>query len=171
MDFLGKGRVLWFQSHFREFTLFNTIRIRLLDQVYHFSLLICCPYSSHEVTALGLRPVRLNGWVFIYKLSGCGFESRCSHLKFRYRTCLEQGCHQHSVNFRVWIHSKLRTWHDKNIQSNALYRQVLSPQLNHLGQFCKWLIVRSQTKWLWVRVPLESLIKSFLVFFLFQTWA
>ena len=22
----------------------------------------------------------LNGWVFVYKLSGCGFESRCSHL-------------------------------------------------------------------------------------------
>ena len=24
--------------------------------------------------------VRLNGWVFVYELSGCGFESRCSHL-------------------------------------------------------------------------------------------
>ena len=23
-----------------------------------------------------------NGWVFVYELSGCGFESRCSHLKF-----------------------------------------------------------------------------------------
>ena len=26
--------------------------------------------------------------VFIYKLSGCGFKSRCCHLNFRYRTCL-----------------------------------------------------------------------------------
>ena len=25
-------------------------------------------------------PVWLNGWVFIYELSGCGFESRCCHL-------------------------------------------------------------------------------------------
>ena len=24
----------------------------------------------------------LNGWVFVYELSGCGFESRCSHLIF-----------------------------------------------------------------------------------------
>ena len=24
-------------------------------------------------------PVWLNGWVFVYELSGCGFESRCSH--------------------------------------------------------------------------------------------
>ena len=46
MDFLGKGRVLWFQSLFREFTLTYKIRIRLLSRVYHFSLLICYPYSS-----------------------------------------------------------------------------------------------------------------------------
>ena len=25
-------------------------------------------------------PVWLNGWVFIYELSGCGFESSCGHL-------------------------------------------------------------------------------------------
>ena len=23
-----------------------------------------------------------NGWVFIYELSGCGFESSCSHIKW-----------------------------------------------------------------------------------------
>ena len=27
-------------------------------------------------------PVWLNGWVSVYVLSGCGFESRCSHLSF-----------------------------------------------------------------------------------------
>ena len=27
-------------------------------------------------------PVWLNGWVFVYELSGCGFESHCSHLLF-----------------------------------------------------------------------------------------
>ena len=36
-------------------------------------------------------PVWLNGLVFVYKLSGCGFESRCSHLIFRYGACFEQG--------------------------------------------------------------------------------
>ena len=39
-----KGRVLWFKSFFSEFTLFYTIRIRLLCQGYHFSLLICYSY-------------------------------------------------------------------------------------------------------------------------------
>ena len=29
-------------------------------------------------------PVLLNGWMFVYKLSGCGFESRCCHLKFKF---------------------------------------------------------------------------------------
>ena len=32
----------------------------------------------------------LNGLVFIYELSGCGFESCCSHLNFRYGACLRQ---------------------------------------------------------------------------------
>ena len=38
-----------------------------------------------------LRPVWLNGWIFVYKLNGCGFEPRCCHLNFRYRACFEQG--------------------------------------------------------------------------------
>ena len=59
----------------------------------------------------------LSSWVFVYKLSGCGFESRCSHLYVRYRACFEQGVSWHSGNSRVWIYSGTCTWHDKNIQS------------------------------------------------------
>ena len=29
--------------------------------------------------------------MFVYELSGGGFKSHCSHLNFRYRSCLEQG--------------------------------------------------------------------------------
>ena len=36
-------------------------------------------------------PVWLNSWAFVYKLSGCGFWSHCSHLNFKYCTCFEQG--------------------------------------------------------------------------------
>ena len=28
--------------------------------------------------------------------------------------------------------------------------------LNHLAKLAKWLSVRLQTKWLWIRVPLQS---------------
>ena len=61
-------------------------------------------------------PVWLKSWVFVYELSGCGFESSCSHLNFRFRACFEQGVPWHSGKYRVWIHSETRTWHDKNIQ-------------------------------------------------------
>ena len=65
-------------------------------------------------------PVWLNGWVSVYEVSGCGFESRCSHLNFRFRACFEQEVPWHSGNHRVWIHSETRTWHDKNIQSTGV---------------------------------------------------
>ena len=55
--------------------------------------------------------------MFVYKPSGSGFDSSCSPLKFRFRACFEQGVPWHSGNYRMWIHSETRTWHDKNIQS------------------------------------------------------
>ena len=36
-------------------------------------------------------PVWLNGSVFAYELSACGFESSCRHLNFRFRAGFEQG--------------------------------------------------------------------------------
>ena len=38
-----------------------------------------------------IRPLWLNDWLFVYELSGCGFESSCNHLNFRFRACFEQG--------------------------------------------------------------------------------
>ena len=75
-------------------------------------------YSQHSSL---IWPVWLNDWVFVYKLSDCGFESSCNHLNFRFRACSEQGVPWHPGNYRVWIHSETHTWH-KNIQSNASYR-------------------------------------------------
>ena len=36
-------------------------------------------------------PVWLNGLVFVNELNGCGFESCCCHLNFRYDACFQQG--------------------------------------------------------------------------------
>ena len=98
-----------------------------------------------------------NGWALVYGLSGCGFESHCSHLNLRYCTWLEQGVSWHSGEYRVWIQSAMRTWHERNIQSNAPYRQVLTIQLNQLVSFVTCLGFRLRNKWLWVRVPLQYL--------------
>ena len=53
------------------------------------------------------------------ELSGCGFKSSCSHLNIRFRACFEHGVPWHSGNYRVWINSETRTWHDKNIQTGT----------------------------------------------------
>ena len=66
----------------------------------------------------------LNGWAFVYKLSGFAIDSCCSYLNFRYCTCFEYGAPCHSGNYRVYIHSKTRMWHDKNIQLHS-YRSTL----------------------------------------------
>ena len=56
-------------------------------------------------------PVWLNGWVFIYELGGCGFESSCRHLNFKFCACFEQRVPWHSGNYRVSIHSEMHvTW-------------------------------------------------------------
>ena len=111
-------------------------------------------YSQHSSI---IWPVGINGWVFVYELSGCGFESRCTHLNFRFRACFEEGVPWHSGNYGVWIHSETRPWHDKNRQSNAPYRSVLTTQHYQLASWDKWLSVPLWPKWLWVRVPLQSL--------------
>ena len=47
-----------------------------------------------------IRPVSLNGWVFVYELSGCGLESRCCHWNFRYGASFEQGVPWHSSKLK-----------------------------------------------------------------------
>ena len=46
-----------------------------------------------------------NGSEFLYELSGCGFESRCSDLKFRYDICLDEEVPLHSGKYKLRIHS------------------------------------------------------------------
>ena len=98
-----------------------------------------------------------NGGVFVYELSGSGFEFSCSHLNFRFRACFEQGVPWRSSNHRVWIHFERRTWHEKNRQWNCPCRKVLRAQFNHLVSLAKWLSVPLQNKWFWVQIQLQSL--------------
>ena len=76
--------------------------------IFHFS------NNEHKWLQLDSNPVWPNGWVFVYELSGSAFKSSCSHLNlnFRFHYCFEQGVPWHSGNYRVWIHSETRTWHE-----------------------------------------------------------
>ena len=73
---------------------------------------------------------------FLNKL-GSGFESNCSHLNFRFRSCFELYVLWHSGNYRVWIHFEFtrtwhvwihsdftHTWHDKKIQYDLLIQEI-----------------------------------------------
>ena len=60
-----------------------------------------------------ISPVWPNAWVFVYKLSGSGFESSCSHLNLRFRACFKQRVPRHSGNYRVWIDS-IVAWMSRN---------------------------------------------------------
>ena len=111
-------------------------------------------YSQHSSI---IWIVLLNDWVFVYELSGWGFESRCCHLNFWYCPSCEKAVPWHSGSYGIWIHRKKRTWQDKNIQLIAPYRKVLTTQLNHSASLAKYLSVPLQTKWLRVHVPLLSL--------------
>ena len=51
-------------------------------------------------------PVWLNGWVFVYELSDCGFESLCCHFNFRCGACFVQGVPWHSGK----LHSVYSLW-------------------------------------------------------------
>ena len=111
-------------------------------------------YSQHSSI---IWSVGRNSWVFVYELGGCGLVSCCSRLKFRYRDCFEQEVLWDSGHYRMWIHSEMRTGHDKNKQSNLLYIWAITTQVNLLVSLAKWLSVLLPTKWLWVRVSLQSL--------------
>ena len=46
----------------------------------------------------------------------CSGANNLHNLNIRFRPCFEQGVPWHSGNYRAWIHSETRMWHDKNIQ-------------------------------------------------------
>ena len=84
-----------------------------------------CPLGTHQFVTCWLTSKLWNNlaklpnpWVFIYELSGCGFEGPCSNLNFRYRTCFEEGVPWHSEKYRLWIHPETCTRHENKIQSN-----------------------------------------------------
>ena len=57
------------------------------------SHLVCKWTLNHMI-----KPVWPNGWVFVCKLSGFGFEFYCSHLNLRYGACLKQRVSWHLGN-------------------------------------------------------------------------
>ena len=63
-------------------------------------------------------------WLQRASLTKCLSIRLQTKLNFRYGACFEQKVPWHSGNYRVWIHSETRTWHDKNMQLSDSYEKT-----------------------------------------------
>ena len=59
--------------------------------------------------------------MLVYKVSGCGFESHCCHLKtLDMMPASSKEFPDIQANSRVWTHSETRMWHDNNRQTSKM---------------------------------------------------
>ena len=104
-----------------------------------------------------------HGWVFIYELSGCWFESSCTHLTFRFRACVEQGVPWHSGNYTVCFHSETCTWHNKNMQSEHICFRFDMKSNRFKGNLVQTEISMTFT-WIWFHFKRSEFISGQLSF-------
>ena len=65
-----------------------------LGKVKVFLVILLCSL----VSTVNVWMRRVNGWVFVYELSGCGIDFCCSYVNIRYRACFEQRAPWYSGN-------------------------------------------------------------------------
>ena len=70
----------WFQS---ESTLYSCLNVKELLARNRREIWSLSDYNGTWTHNYLIHKQTLNGWMFIYKLSGCGFESCCSHLNLK----------------------------------------------------------------------------------------
>ena len=97
----------------------------------------------------------LNVWVFVYELSGCGFESRCSHSNFRYCTCFRK----EFLDIQAIIEFGFTLKHVTDMVRTYTWMHLADKYSQRSSVI--WLVwlngcVRSWTLWSWVRVLLQS---------------
>ena len=97
-------------KHFQLSILLTNVKTHLLlvGQCLHIFLSL----GQHVALKVCVCPIYIF-WVifnrsFSTDQSSCGFESSCSHLSFRFRSCFEQGVPWHSGNYTAWNVSKYR---------------------------------------------------------------
>ena len=122
MFYFEKGRVLWFQSLFREFTVSYKIRIRLLGHVYHFSLLICYPYSFNFFFS----------FLFVITWAVAFFCSK-QMAPASYGTTLEKVFQQFQVSTKFdWMHISSCNLREKSVNHRSSIKCNLSQTISHL---------------------------------------
>ena len=83
--------------------------------------------------------VWLNGWMFVYQLSGCGFEPRCSHLTSNFAPVSSKEFLDIQVTIKCGFTLKRVRDMIKNIQYFLSY---LQPTLQVNGHFQRWNVLK-----------------------------
>ena len=132
---------------------------RVRDMIITYSQMYHTDKYSHHSSIIW--PAWLNGWMFIYELSECGFESSWCHWNFRYCACFKQGVPWHLSNYRVYIYSETSTWHD-NVSLKDIYIWMLMPRRQHQDfqvavlRICKDKNVKDKSSsWKWINSTKE----------------
>ena len=115
----------------------HLVRKRTLNHLAKLSNWLSCALSTYLYGAFDcmhhtdkywehssiIWPIWPNGWVFVYELSSSGFESSCSHLKTSdFAPALRKEFLDIQATIECGFTLNTRTWHHKNILSNAPYR-------------------------------------------------
>ena len=95
-------------------------------------------YSEHSSI---IWPVWPNGWVFVYELSGPGSESRCSHLNFRFRACLEQRVPWHSGKYNKYNKNDIGLYRDDGL---AVFKNISGPKSEKIKKNIQKLFKKNQ---------------------------
>ena len=92
--------------------------------------------------------VWLNGWVFVYKLSGCGFESHCCHLNMFTKSHIHSS--SHALNCSSCRLSNFTLNRLSNYPLNCLYslihriiHEIFHQIIHRIESFIKFLIKSS----------------------------
>ena len=132
---------------------------RVRDMIITYSQMYHTDKYSHHSSIIW--PVWLNGWMFIYELSECGFESSWCLWNFRYCACFKQGVPWHSSNYRVYIYSETSTWHD-NVSLKDIYIWMLMPRRQYQDfqvavlRICKDKDIKDKSSsWKWINSTKE----------------
>ena len=101
------------------------------------------PYRQVLTTQLNhlKRPVWLNGWVFVYELSGCGFESSCSQFLALELLSLIQQIYDCGVVVNDVVAVTTAQHHSTKPQQNLILHRFKS-FLHHVGYLWCWKSIK-----------------------------
>ena len=128
---------MFFQTFWPEIGLSSLNHTLPFTNIYNFLNSNCL----NALDSKNCKLIKIANWVFVYELSGSGFESSCSHLKFTLTFFTNCRDILNSKNIKIYNFLKLNRLddpHSKNIKNSKskLYQLFKNNFSVTLSQFC-----------------------------------